>query len=170
MHLNGHSCQDVIESFLKEWAGTPAVWGKTDCGMRVADYVLAQTGKDPAAEMRGQYSNFDECVDMILGRWGSILEMARYGFESVGLRPTNHPQNGDVGVVQVGFAIEGKGTKGRGQVIALKCSGPLWACPLLDYGSKFLSVPNHKVLGAWSVLGAGVDADTLQPSIRMGGV
>jgi hypothetical protein len=136
------------------WATQEAIWGVNDCGLRVADYVREQLGegegRDPAADMRGRYSTALEAYQMIHNQWGSMVRMAAYGFESVGLRRIGGGEAkwGDVGVIVVG----------EQQLIAMKGSGEdMWICPLAGHGSKALKVPHHRVLGAWDVMSRVVD-------------
>ncbi len=52
----------------------PFSYGLHDCGLFAADCVLAITGKDPAAEMRGTYGTEEE-ADALVARYGSLLAL-----------------------------------------------------------------------------------------------
>lgn len=44
-----------LAELLEARVATPLVWGRHDCALLAADAVLATTGVDPAAELRGRY-------------------------------------------------------------------------------------------------------------------
>lgn len=44
-------------ALVQERMSAPFVWGRHDCCLWAADVVLALTGLDPAAALRGQYSD-----------------------------------------------------------------------------------------------------------------
>ena len=48
--------QERFAAFGKERAAMPFEWGRNDCCLFAADAVLAMTGEDPAASLRGYSS------------------------------------------------------------------------------------------------------------------
>lgn len=69
-----------------------------DCAMWVADWIKAQTGIDPAADLRGTYHNLAGALRQIR-RWGDFETMWRVHMAVAGFNTTKAPQLGDVGVV-----------------------------------------------------------------------
>lgn len=52
-----HDWQLRLREFAREKQATPFEWGKNDCCLFAADAVLAITGEDVAADMRGSYDS-----------------------------------------------------------------------------------------------------------------
>lgn len=48
-----------LEALMAERLAAPFEWGVRDCCLWAADVVLAVTGHDPAADLRGTYSSAD---------------------------------------------------------------------------------------------------------------
>jgi hypothetical protein len=73
----------------------PFEWGVHDCCLFVADAVLAVTGHDPAADLRGTYTTAAEAV-RVLGQHGGVagIAIARAGR----VVPVALAQPGDVGL------------------------------------------------------------------------
>ena len=46
----------LLARFIEERRRIPFAWGSNDCCLFAADWVLAATGRDLAAEYRGQYA------------------------------------------------------------------------------------------------------------------
>ncbi len=46
----------LLARFIEERRRMPFAWGSNDCCLFAADWVLASTGRDLAAEYRGQYA------------------------------------------------------------------------------------------------------------------
>jgi hypothetical protein len=87
-----------LTAFLAEGARTPFIWGTRDCTLWVADWVAAETGRDPAAPRRGSYASALGCRRMLHRAGGLSLIvadlMARAGFAE-----TDAPLVGDVGLL-----------------------------------------------------------------------
>lgn len=47
----------LLARFIEERRRMPFAWGSNDCCLFAADWVLAATGRDIAAEYRGRYSS-----------------------------------------------------------------------------------------------------------------
>lgn len=76
-------------------AGKPFAWGAFDCCMFAADAVLAVTGHDPAADLRGAYATEAE-ARAVLARLGGVAGIAIRRAGPV--VPTALAQPGDVGL------------------------------------------------------------------------
>lgn len=70
-----------------------------DCAMWVADWIEAATGTDPAAAMRGAYTNAAGAL-RIQRAWGGYLTMWKVCMSLAGFNETRTPVEGDVGVVR----------------------------------------------------------------------
>jgi hypothetical protein len=98
----------------ERWA-RPFAWGSQDCGLFAADGVLAITGRDPAADLRGRYKTEQGAARVIkrLGGLGSIAA-ARFGAE---VWPAL-AQPGDVGLLVLADR----------ELLAI-CNGTNWLAP-----------------------------------------
>lgn len=65
----------ALADFIEERRATPFEWGRQDCCIFVADWVTRLTGKDPAAEWRGQYKT-EHGAALIINRNGGIMAFA----------------------------------------------------------------------------------------------
>lgn len=70
-----------------------------DCCFFAASWVLAATGVDPAADLRGQYHDARGAA-RLLRRWGGMDAMWRVHMAAAGFNTTLSPVSGDVGVVR----------------------------------------------------------------------
>jgi hypothetical protein len=81
----------------------PFAWGRHDCGLFAADAVLACTGTDPAAELRGTYATEAEAEAMLAplgGLYGLMRAIeARRGTAMI---PPALAQRGDTVMIPVG--------------------------------------------------------------------
>lgn len=93
--------EDAIAAALARWHREPFARGSTDCDMLVADYVIALTGRDPAAAWRGRYDN-DDGAEAFIAAAGGNLNLVAAGMASIGLAPVSEPLRGDVVVIDVG--------------------------------------------------------------------
>jgi hypothetical protein len=76
-------------------AGTPFTWGQHDCCLFAADAVLAVTGHDLAADLRGTYSTAAEAARVLAQLGGVVgIAIARAGK----VVPAALAQPGDVGL------------------------------------------------------------------------
>lgn len=79
---------------------TPFVLGKMDCSLWAADWVLRQTGIDPAASWRGAYGTEREYMRLLLSE-GGLVRVAARAMTRLGARrvaPAD-AQPGDVGII-----------------------------------------------------------------------
>jgi hypothetical protein len=74
--------------------------GKLDCCLWPADWVLKQTGIDPAADWRGTYGSEREYARLLLARGGLVRVVAR-AMQDIGaqrIEPTD-AEPGDIGII-----------------------------------------------------------------------
>ena len=134
-------CQDwpeILADGLDARAAQPFAWGVNDCCTLACDVVLAMTGVDLMADLRGSYSD-EASAEAILAREGGLAAVAARAALAAGLGDCHagFAQRGDVALVQHGNAL-------AMGVIA----GDAVAVPGPD-GLAFL--PLSAVLRAWSV-------------------
>lgn len=98
------------------WGGM----GGDDCTTFCATWIQESIGIDPAASYRGTYASAAGAND-ILTRAGGLVAFAAKTLEPTGFKRIQHPQDGDVGVVQAPTGIG----DGLVEVCAIKF-GPLW--------------------------------------------
>lgn len=104
-----------LEACLAERWARPFAWGQQDCALCAADCVLACTGVDPAARLRGTYSNAAGAAAVLRTHGGLVAIAARnLGAEVAPLCATL----GDVGLVANG-----------GRECLAVCTGPVWLAP-----------------------------------------
>lgn len=89
-----------LADFIKGAEKRPFSWGEWDCCLLAADWVLAVTGVDTAAELRGKYKSASGAARIIKQR-GGILEMVRALTDAQGMPEINTrmAQRGDVCLV-----------------------------------------------------------------------
>lgn len=95
--------QSRFQALVLERLHLPFAWGVNDCALFAADAVLATTGKDPAAGLRG-YSTAREAATIIETN-GGLLFLTN---DRLGARiKTAQAQVGDIGMVDSpnGFAL-----------------------------------------------------------------
>ena len=95
--------QSRLQACLAERRALPFAWGSNDCAFYAADAVLACTGMDPAADLRGTYADVRGAAEVIREHGGLItLAATRLGAE---VQPA-FAQPGDVGLaVQQGRSL-----------------------------------------------------------------
>lgn len=86
--------------YLDQVSARPFAWGRLDCAMFAGDWVTRITGADPIAEFRGRYRTELGCA-RILKREGGLLALTERAALAAGLRPTETPTTGAVGVCRV---------------------------------------------------------------------
>lgn len=111
----------------------PFAWGVHDCCLWAADAVLAVTGVDPAADLRGAYRTERDAYCIVHAR-GGLRGLGD------GIGPRIHPRlaiAGDVGLV--------RGTK---RVMAGVCVGEVWMVAATE---GLLALPFDAARYAWGV-------------------
>ena len=109
------------------------VWGVHDCCLWASDAVIAVTGHDPAADLRGRYSSASQAY-RILAPLGGLRGVAQRAGPQIapGLAAA-----GDVGIVRVGLR----------PVLAVNV-GEVWMCAATR---GLFAAPLETALMAWRV-------------------
>ena len=82
---------DKLQTFLRDAARKDYRLGQWDCGLWVADWYIAATGKpDPAAHLRG--ARYTEA---------ELARHMRRIIKGLGLKRTSEPRAGDIGIAVV---------------------------------------------------------------------
>ena len=85
-----------MEQTLKHWRSTPFIWGKSDCLLSIADYIVENGGVDGGKGLRGTYDT---------EQGANAHVRAAGGFEALinatGIAETDNPSEGDVCVCRV---------------------------------------------------------------------
>lgn len=133
------------------WLITPFAWGRTDCMLMLADWVVARTGcADPCAAIRGVYRDPVECEKLTGFLSDPVTVMARYA-EAAGLRPTETPQRGDIALVQIADWLAAPLTCGAlwlGETVLLRTE---------ERGAWAVKARRVRLRAAWAVPAAGAD-------------
>jgi hypothetical protein len=128
----------TLATFLSADAARPFEWGVRDCGLRLADWVLARHGVDPAADVRGAYNNADELA--VLMGWGGLPRFVDRLARHAGLERVSEPKPGDIAVISLREQPpQGAIRLDRG-----------WSI-LADGGVARVPDAGVRILGAWSV-------------------
>lgn len=106
----------TLADYLARAARMPFAWGRHDCCLWVADWLVARGRPDPAAAWRGRYRT-PLGAARVLTRLGGVIGAAH----ALGLEPTDRAICGDVGVVAV-IGLDGR----RAEAGAI-CTGRRWA-------------------------------------------
>lgn len=128
-----------LSAFLYLAGRTPFAWGRFDCSLWLADWLVACGRPDPAAHLRGRYRTATGCA-RLLSRRGGLRAVIGDCAAQAGLAPTDGPQAGDVGVVD---AITANGVRQVGGL----CTGARWAV----LAPRGLIVAPAQPLVAWRV-------------------
>lgn len=111
----------------------PFVWGVHDCCLWAADAVQAQTGRDPAAGLRGTYRSALGAARLVR-RLGGLSAIAARGGEPIAPALA---VAGDVGLVMMA---------GRPRLVV--CGGGLWLAAAVD---GLAALPWAAPVAAWRV-------------------
>lgn len=85
----------TLGDYIQQTSRLPWSWGIVDCTMWVADWVLLQTGVDPAVALRGSYASEEEADGLVADGLVPVIEAQGV------LTATDAPQANDVGVIEV---------------------------------------------------------------------
>lgn len=132
---------DTVARHLRRWATVNFEWGRTDCALVLADYVLDVLGQDGAAHLRGRYSTRLECERACGLVSRGLVAIVGECAAVVSLQPTPQPERGDIGVLQFAERVFAGGL----------CLGDnRWAVKSPD---GLLTPTNPNVVAAWAVQG-----------------
>lgn len=105
----------VLQDFVAGRMRSPLAWGTNDCCMFPADWALALTGRDLAADVRGTYATAEGALRALDSLGGLDAVGGRAGPEV----PPRMAAAGDIGIVS--------GNGGRESLAV--CSGEVWLVP-----------------------------------------
>jgi hypothetical protein len=127
---------EAIKTAMRKWMKEPFEWGKSDCMLSVADYLIDAVGADCGGQFRGKYANRKECA-RLSGYMRDPVKPFAACVAEIPLQETTEPKKGDVGVIHM-----------AGETVGAVCLGDKWAARA-DPG-LFISTPT-KILKAWAV-------------------
>lgn len=87
---------DMVEKTLKKWRQSTLEWGKTDCMLSIADYLVLCGYSDYGKPFRGMYDDENGAKRMIADAGGELEIMRRPG-----LTTTLKPERGDIMLVEL---------------------------------------------------------------------
>ena len=128
--------------FLIDLAARRFAWGRTDCALVLADWLLA-TGRnrDPAEHLRGTYATEAECVAVLKANGGLLRLVARLAKDSLLDRvPPADAQAGSIAVIRHGDP--------RRHFGAIRAPSGRWAVKCTD---GLVMLRNPRVVAAWKV-------------------
>lgn len=135
--------QERLAACLAERAARPFDWGTHDCCMFAADCVLACTGTDPAADLRGSY-------DSVLGAANTVQELGGLAVIAADrLGPEIAPalaQVGDVGLLPAMPRHEGDPIVQAFPHMLAVWSGAMWLAP---WEVGYVALPAEQALRTW---------------------
>lgn len=85
---------DVVSQTLKKWRQTNFVWGKSDCLISLADYLIDCGYKDFAIPFRNNFNDEIGAGEFIENYGGEIQII-----NTTNLKETNNPVRGDIVLV-----------------------------------------------------------------------
>lgn len=96
----------ILSDFLRQQTGQAFAYGVADCGLYLADWVIAAKGvPDPAAHVRGTYSTAEGAA-AALGSPGFLAFVADCA-AAAGCPPTEDLQDGDFAVLDMPWGLVG---------------------------------------------------------------
>lgn len=104
---------DLIDLTLSAWRRSQFEWGKSDCLLSLADYLVARGCVDAGEGIRGTYAT-EQGAAAILAAYGGAAAL----IERTGLPVTGAPARGDIvlmhcGNDQIGALCTGRGVAAR---------------------------------------------------------
>lgn len=88
----------ALSAFLRRRLGMPFAWGRSDCGLWLADWAVDCGHPDPAAAWRGRYGNAAGAAQLT-GPLGLARAVQRFA-AALGLPRTDDPLPGDIAVLR----------------------------------------------------------------------
>lgn len=89
-----------LSEFIEHTSAKRWEWGKRDCALWVADWVLLTTGRDPGTPFRGRYDSRHGC-EALIHEYGGLTEIMRAGAAAISLEEIDYSAAaiGDAGIV-----------------------------------------------------------------------
>lgn len=125
---------DIVDETLSGWRQSQFVWGKSDCLLSLADYVIARGGVDAGAGIRGTYDTEATARAIVDAHGGAAALIDRTGLPRVAV-----PARGDLVLMDCGGDHIGALCTGRG-VAARR-----------ERGTAEIDLRFVKVVMAWAV-------------------
>lgn len=92
------SLAPLLSDYLRTAAGKRFEWGRCDCLLFAADWIVRARGVDPAASVRGRYHSRREGI-ALLSNNGGIERLVSDALANAGMKVTDDPKPGDVALV-----------------------------------------------------------------------
>lgn len=125
---------DIVEKTLRKWRQSQLLWGKSDCMLSIADYLVSCGYDDYGTPFRGMYDDEAGARRMIADAGGELEIMRRPK-----LQVTDTPERGDIMLIELSL----------GKVAAL-CTGSAVAMRL-NRGVCECDIRFIKFIEAWKV-------------------
>ena len=122
--------EQELQAFLRVAIQRQFEYGEFDCGLWLADWIVALGKPDPAFKLRGTYQHGENCA----------LRIYRT-LRSAGLIRTGSPEIGDVGVIRIADK----------HYVGSICSGARWVVLRKQGGLSALNVSMVPKFLAWKV-------------------
>ena len=135
----------TLEAFLTSLAGRPFAWGRTDCCLVLADWLLAcGRNRDVAEHLRGTYDDEAGC-GAVLAAGGGVLRMVSRLAEEACLEEVEPSVAGPGAIAVVRYARAGERPRHFG---AIRTPSGRWAIKATD---GLLMIRDARVAAAWKV-------------------
>ncbi|HEV7323524.1 MAG TPA: hypothetical protein VGN91_00510 [Bosea sp. (in: a-proteobacteria)] len=95
-----------LSAFLAAGSALPFAWGERDCCLWVADWIKAESGRDPGAALRGYYGSSGACL-RLLRRGGGLSAVVCELMKGAGFEEARSPVVGDAGLIETKIGAMG---------------------------------------------------------------
>jgi hypothetical protein len=128
----------ALADYLRRQAALPFAFGKSDCCLYLAGWVMERCGVDPMAYCRGGYADERGAGELLSG-YGGLPRAVGRALRRSGLPMTRDPRPSDIAVVELrGIAACAIRTERR------------WALRM-DDGMALLPLDRVRVIAAWKI-------------------
>lgn len=139
MLSHGDDVESDLREFLSAAAARPFAWGRHDCGLWLADWYIARTGRpDPAASLRGRYADDYECYRMFGS--AAVARQVRVIALRCGARRVSDYAPGDICVARLPRGATGLIRGGRSWI------------GLDELGLSTIGDSEAKIVAAWRIV------------------
>jgi hypothetical protein len=136
----------TLPTFLTTLAGRPFRWGRTDCCLVLADWLLASgRNRDVAEHLRGTYHDEVGC-GAVLSAGGGVLRIGRRLADEACLERIDPRDAGPGAIAVVRHGRDGEAARHYG---AIRTPSGRWAIKATD---GLLMIRNPRVAAAWRVI------------------